>query len=47
MAIGSRPMMPATENRQARGIAKISAYGARKPRRPPGAAAGAVIVGTG
>jgi hypothetical protein len=25
MAIGSRPMMPATENRQARGIAKISA----------------------
>ena len=32
MAIGSRPMIPATENCQARGIAKMSAYGARKPR---------------
>ena len=31
MDIGSRPMTPATENRQARGIEKISAYGRRKP----------------
>ena len=32
MDMGIRPMIPATENRQARGIAKISAYGARNPR---------------
>src|ERR1700729_2145825 len=32
MDIGSRPITPATENRQARGIEKISAYGRRKPR---------------
>ena len=31
MDIGSRPITPATENRQARGIEKISAYGRRKP----------------
>src|SRR5580693_3647679 len=38
MAIGIRPMIPARENRQARGMAKISAYGARKPggRAGPG-----------
>jgi hypothetical protein len=34
MDIGIRPMIPATENRQARGMAKISAYGARNPRGP-------------
>src|SRR5215469_10194370 len=33
--IGIRPMIPATENRQARGMAKTSAYGARKPRPLP------------
>ena len=40
MDIGSRPMTPATENRQARGIEKISAYGRRKPR----ASASSVLV---
>jgi hypothetical protein len=34
MDIGIRPMIPATENRQARGMAKMSAYGARNPRCP-------------
>ena len=34
MDIGIRPMIPATENRQARGMAKMSAYGARSPRGP-------------
>jgi hypothetical protein len=46
MDIGSRPMMPATENRQARGIAKISRYGARKPR-PPGTPGRAVTAAAG
>src|ERR1700722_10051643 len=31
MDMGRRPMTPATENRQARGIENISAYGRRKP----------------
>src|ERR1700723_3140107 len=35
MDAGIRPMIPATENRHARGMAKISAYGARSPRGPP------------
>jgi len=32
MDMGIRPMIPATEKRQERGIAKTSAYGARNPR---------------
>ena len=35
MDMGIRAMIPATENRQARGMAKISAYGARNPARRP------------
>jgi hypothetical protein len=35
MDIGMRPMTAATENRHARGILKISAYGNSSPRGPP------------
>ena len=31
MDMGIRAMIPATENRQARGMAKISAYGRQEP----------------
>ncbi len=34
MDMGIRPRIPATEKHQARGIEKISRYGARNPRRP-------------
>jgi len=46
MDMGIRPMMPATENRQARGMAKISAYGARNPREipPPRLASSALVI---
>jgi hypothetical protein len=46
MDIGIRPMIPATENRQARGMAKISAYGARNPRglRTPMPAPPALVI---
>ena len=33
MDMGIRAMIPASENRHARGMAKISWYGARNPRR--------------
>src|SRR5882762_8841852 len=44
--MGLRAMIPAKKNRQARGMAKISAYGARNPRglRTPRPAPPALVI---
>ena len=46
MDMGIRPMIPATENRHARGIANISAYGVKNPRgrRTPRSAPPALVI---